>query len=124
MATPVVYGYIRTATEDPAGVLEYRAAIEVLCAREGWELGAVFQDVGSPLDAEGRPGFRGLLDAAAMPRTTAVVLVDSTHLSPRPAMQAELAARICRTGAAVTVVHGAVPEPDHRHETHGGPGVQ
>ncbi|GAA2975464.1 recombinase family protein [Actinokineospora diospyrosa] len=69
MAAPVVYGYIRTATEDPAGVLEHRVAMEMWCAREGWRLGAVFQDVGSPLDAEERPGFRGLLGTRRRCRT-------------------------------------------------------
>ncbi|GLZ37710.1 recombinase family protein [Actinokineospora sp. NBRC 105648] len=103
MPYPLVYGYVRSIADDSEFVHSCRDRLAVWCVREGWNLGAVFTDVGSPLDVENRVGFRGLLDAAAMPAASAVVLLDEGHLSSRADVVDDLKRQLRRTGVAVRV---------------------
>ncbi|GLZ40925.1 hypothetical protein Acsp05_45490 [Actinokineospora sp. NBRC 105648] len=109
MPAPLVYGYVRVVTDDPLFVRSCREALAAWCAREGWHLGAVFTDIGSPLDVDNRIGFRGLLDAVILPRTTAVVMLDSGHLSSRIEVATELVRQLRRAGVAVRVRDGDLP---------------
>lgn len=108
---PLVYGYVRSSLDRPEYVAGCREALQTWCAREGWHLGGVFTDVGSSLDIEGRIGFRGLLDAVAMPASSGVVLVDGAHLASRVEVVTELVRLIRRTGAAIRIMDGGLP-PD------------
>ncbi|WP_436495563.1 hypothetical protein [Actinokineospora sp. HUAS TT18] len=108
--SPLVYGYIHNVREQPARLAEAKERLELWCVRQGWHLGATFADVGSLLDVEDRVGFRGLVQALAMPHATAAILLDSRHLSPRAEVAAALVNQIRRTGAAVWVRDGELPE--------------
>lgn len=107
---PVVYGYVHNVREQPERFAEAKEQIELWCVGEGWHLGAVFSDVGSLLDVEDRIGFRGLVQALAMPNASAAVLLTSCHLSCRPDVVAVLVNHIRRTGAAVWLRDGVLPE--------------
>jgi hypothetical protein len=63
----LVYGYVRSPFERPEYLAGCRDALASWCAREGWNLGAVFTDIASAVDVDGRLGFRGLLDAEVPP---------------------------------------------------------
>lgn len=107
---PLVYGYARSGVDRPGFLDACREELQTWCAREGWELGAVFTDICSALDTEDRPGFRSLLGAVTGPkRAAAIVLVDGGHLSWRIDVVTELVAQIRRTGAAVRIMDGALP---------------
>ncbi len=78
-------------------------------------LGGTFTDVGMPLDTEHRVGFRGLLQALELPASTAAVILDSTHLSSRADAVTRLVVRIRRTGPALWVRDGELPEIARKH---------
>lgn len=115
LVLPLVYGYARSGTVRPGFLDHCREALEIWCAREGWELGAVFTDICSALDTEDRIGFRGLLDALRTPagdrRAVAVVLVDDSHLSWRADAVTELVTQFRRASATVRIRDGGLP-PD------------
>lgn len=75
---PLDYGYVHNVREQPERFVEAKEAIEVWCVGEGWHLGAVFADVGSLLDLDDRIGLRGLVQALAVPKASAVVLNRTT----------------------------------------------
>ncbi|WP_436501793.1 recombinase family protein [Actinokineospora sp. HUAS TT18] len=107
---PLVFGYIHSVREHPERLAEAKQRLELWCARESWHLGATFTDVGSPLDLGGRVGFGGLVQALSLPRATAAVVLEVCHLSSRPDVVATLVDKIRRTGAAVWVRAGELPE--------------
>ncbi|MBC6451642.1 hypothetical protein [Actinokineospora xionganensis] len=107
---PLVYGYVHNVREQPERFAEAKEQIELWCVSEGWHLGAVYSDVGSLLDVEDRIGFCGLVQALAMPDAAAAVLLNRDHLSYRPDVVAALVNQIRRTGAAVWLRDGELPE--------------
>ncbi|MGW5052221.1 hypothetical protein [Actinokineospora sp. NPDC004072] len=113
MPAPVVYGYVRVLVDNEVFVRECKEQLASWCAREGWVLGAVFTDSGGPLDDD-RIGFRGLLDALSMPNSSAAVLLNAVHLSPREDVAARLVKAIRRTGCAVWLRDGELPDQARR----------
>lgn len=106
----LIYGYVRTSVDRPEFVKSCIEQIEQWCAREGMVLGGTFTDVGAPLDPEDRMGFCGLLQALELKDSSAAVVVDSSHLSPRAAVVGVLIRKILRTGSTLKVIDGEVPE--------------
>lgn len=113
MTAPVVYGYVRVLVDNDLFTRDCKEQLASWCAKEGWHLGGVFVDVGGPLDDD-RVGFRGLLDALALPQASAAVLLNSLHLSPRPDVTAHLVRGIRRTSSAVRLRDGELPEQARR----------
>ncbi|UVS80604.1 recombinase family protein [Actinokineospora sp. UTMC 2448] len=109
MPAPVVYGYVRALVEDDAYVRDCKEQLATWCAREGWALQAVFTDCGGALDDD-RVGFRGLLNALAMPDSSAAVVLGSLHLSPRADVVARLVRAVRRTGCTLEVRDKDLPE--------------
>jgi hypothetical protein len=112
-ARPVVYGYLRTATQEPAEAAGYECELVAWCEREGWQLGAVFRDVGIGPDVLIRPGFAAVLDVLGLPGSSGVVVLDSGHLSTLGSVAKVLRSAIRRTGA-VLFIRGEIvaTEPD------------
>ncbi|MFC5290911.1 recombinase family protein [Actinokineospora guangxiensis] len=110
---PVVYGYVRSMVDDSTYVAECKEQLASWCAREGWVLDAVFVDSGGALDDE-RIGFRGLLDALSLPQAAAVVVLNAVHLSPKADIAVRLVQGIRRTGCALKLRDGELPEQARR----------
>jgi DNA invertase Pin-like site-specific DNA recombinase len=79
-----VIGYVRVSTEEQglsgAGLQAQRAAIIAECARRGWELMEIAEDVGSGKDLK-RPGIRAALDSLAAGDASALVVAKLDRLS-------------------------------------------
>ncbi|MGQ0838113.1 hypothetical protein [Actinokineospora sp.] len=71
--------------------------------------GAVFCDSGGAFDDE-RVGFRCLLDALSLPGVAGAVALNPLHLSPRPQVVTSLVLHIRRTGCALRVRDGGLPD--------------
>lgn len=108
MPDPLVYGYVRSVVDDSAYVAECKEQLASWCARQGWRLGAVFVDSGGALDDD-RIGFRGLVDAVSLPQASAVVVLNASHLSPRPELVVRLVEVIRRAGCVVRLRDGELP---------------
>lgn len=106
---PLVYGYVRSSLDRPAYVSTCQESIHTWCAQAGWHLGAIFTDIGAALDSTDRIGFRGLLDALALPQSAAAVVLSAAHLSPRDHVVHDLVRQIRSTGAAVLLRDGRLP---------------
>lgn len=107
---PLVYGYVWSTRDRPEYIAECQEALRQWCARQGWELGAIFTDVGAPLDSADRIGLRGMLDAVSLPNAAGIAVLGSGHLSPRVDVVVELVHQLRRLGAAVFVMDGGLPE--------------
>ena len=108
-APSLVYGYVRSSVDRPEFVKNCIEQIGQWCAREGLVLGGTFTDIGAPLDTEDRVGFCGLLQALVLNDSTAAVVLDSSHLSPRTDVVVTLIRKIVRTGSTLRVIEGDVP---------------
>jgi hypothetical protein len=116
-ASPLVYGYIRTAVERSEYLRECQEALAQWCAWKGFILGGTFTDVGMPLDAENRIGFSGLIQALSMPTVSAAVILDSKHLATRAEVVTSLVAQIRRTGSALWMKDGELPTAAQQHRS-------
>ncbi|OLR89542.1 recombinase family protein [Actinokineospora bangkokensis] len=105
----MVFGYVRSVSDRPGYLAACREQLAIWCARQGWELRAVFTDTCSGLDVEDRPGFRGLLAALADHQAAAVVLPDGGHLSRTVEVVDVLAAQLLAHGVELRVMDGGLP---------------
>lgn len=112
--TVAVYGYVRSSLDQASYVAACQDKLRAWCERERWQLGAIFTDMGAPLDGTDRIGFRGLLDALSLPIAAGVVIVDAVQLSPREEIATSLVRQIRATGAALLVLDGDLPEAAER----------
>lgn len=81
-----VVGYVRVSTDEQTssglGLEAQRAAIEVECARRGWELVEVYEDAGvSGKSMAGRPALGAALEAVRSHRAGALVVAKLDRLS-------------------------------------------
>jgi hypothetical protein len=105
----LVYGYVRTA--EPAYA---NASAEVLswwATAAGWELGAVFRDLGVASSQLVRPGFTGLLDVLRLPDAAMAIVVERRQLSRKAAGFKECRAAIQRTGSCLRVLADELEPP-------------
>ncbi|SDH93688.1 hypothetical protein SAMN05192558_103201 [Actinokineospora alba] len=107
---PLIYGYVWSARDQPERVADCQEALRQWSARRGWVLGAIFTDIGAPLDSADRIGFRGLLDALSLPNAAGMAVLDSGHLSPSANVVLEQVRQVRHLGAAVFVRDGGLPE--------------
>lgn len=79
-----VIGYVRVSTEEQgesgAGLEAQRAAIKSECARRGWQLARIEQDVLSAKSMN-RPGLRSALDACRSGEVAGIVVAKLDRLS-------------------------------------------
>jgi DNA invertase Pin-like site-specific DNA recombinase len=78
-------GYVRVSTEEQGdsglGLAAQRAAIRDECARRGWHLASVLEDVGSGRSLERRPGLAAALAEVEARRAAGLVVAKLDRLS-------------------------------------------
>ncbi len=105
----VVYGYLRTANHTPTLAAACEADLVAWCEDEGWQLGAVFRDVGVAPDALIRPGFTAALDALRLPDSDTLLVLNRDHLSTVSTVATRLRSELHRTGARLRIKNEAAP---------------
>jgi len=100
----LVYGYIRTPEPEPDYADACGDLLRAWAATRGWELGAVFRDLGTGSSQLVRPGFTGLLDALRLEGSALALVVETRQLSRKPEGVKHLTAAIRQTGSSLRVL--------------------
>ncbi|GAA5124064.1 recombinase family protein [Haloechinothrix salitolerans] len=108
-ASPVVYGYVRTTDHSPSLAAAHEADLVAWCEHDGWQLGAVFRDLGVAPDALIRPGFTAALAALHLPDNGTLLVLDRSHLSTVNTVATRLRSELHRTGATLFIKNEAAP---------------
>ena len=109
VATPagkplLVYGYVRSPEPEPTYANACAQVLDWWATAAGWELGAVFRDVGVCSSQLTRPGFTGLLDALRLSDAAMAIVVEKRHLSRQPDGVKRLRASIRQTGSGLRIL--------------------
>jgi hypothetical protein len=107
----LVYGYVRTPEPDPAYANACAEVLDWWATAAGWELGAVFSDVGVGSGQLTRPGFTGLLDVLRLPDAAMAIVVERRQLSRKSAGFKEFRAAIRRTSSCLRVLADELEPP-------------
>jgi len=116
VATPagkplLVYGYVRSPEPEPAYANACAQVLDWWATAAGWELGAVFRDVGVCSSQLTRPGFTGLLDALRLPDAAMAIVVEKRHLSRRTDGVKRIRAAIRQTGSGLRILADELKPP-------------
>lgn len=99
---PLVYGYVVTAEDEPDYADACSELLRTWATTRGWEMRAVFRDVGADSTQPVCPAFTTLQEVLQLTGGDASVLVvDKRHLSRKAGGVRELTAEIQRTGATI-----------------------
>lgn len=115
--THVVYGYLRTTDHSPSLAEVYETDLVAWCEKEGWQLGAVFRDVGVAPNALIRPAFTAALDALHLPGSDTLVVLSRSHLSTVNTVATRLHSELRRTGATLCIKNERAPTACRRAAT-------
>ena len=101
---PVVYGYLRLPSPNPARRAALARALRGYCDKHELVLAGVFTDSGD--EKAWTPGFAGLIDAILTGGSYGVVVPSLAHLGARQLAAQRLAA-ITGTGRRLMLMHSA-----------------
>jgi hypothetical protein len=107
----LVYGYVRSPEPEPAYANACAQVLDSWATAAGWELGAVFRDVGVGSSQLTRPGFTGLVDVLRLPDAATAIVLENRHLSRRLDGVKRLRAAIRQTGSSLRVLADELEPP-------------
>jgi hypothetical protein len=107
----LVYGYVRSPGPEPTYANSCAQVLDWWATAAGWELGAVFRDVGVCSSQLTRPGFTGLLDALLLPDAAMAIVVEKRQLSRKPDGLKRLRATIHQTGSGLRILADELESP-------------
>jgi hypothetical protein len=106
---PLVFGYLRLPSVDPAAYASHRQQLEEYAAKNGLRLGRVFVDEGYSDEVVSRPGFSQLCILLRLEEPAGVLLLQPEDHSADEVTTMQLARRVWATGVDIYVVHGESP---------------
>lgn len=108
-------GYVRVSTDEQAlGPEAQKAAIAVFCARQGYTLGGIYEDIGvsGTVPCESRPGFHDAIAAVRRERAGAFVVAKLDRLARDMVVAAVATSVITSTGCSFLSAAGEGTDRD------------